>query len=93
MAQSIPNQNINNSGVVGANSVPYDSSLSTAQASGVVNNSYSKSDKSSNNEHHIHIENGAIQINSSGNANYDAETLVEMVENYLIKKNTGMLSN
>ncbi|MCL0319386.1 tape measure protein [Apilactobacillus xinyiensis] len=92
-AQNIPSQNVSNGGVVGANSVPYDSSLSTAQASGVVNNSYSKNDKSSNDEHHIHIENGAIQINSSGNANYDAETLVEQVENYLIKKKTGMLSN
>lgn len=40
----------------------------------------------------VTIENGAIQINSSGDAEYDAETLVEKIENYLIAKRDKSLS-
>jgi len=40
----------------------------------------------------VKIENGAIQINSSGDAEYDAETLVEKIENYLIAKREKSLT-
>ena len=43
------------------------------------------------NRNSVVIESGAIQINSTGDANYDAETLVAMIEQYLINRNDASL--
>lgn len=57
-------------------------------ANAITNNS-SKSSAGSNSN--FVIESGAIQINSTGNENYDGEKLVSIIEQYLIDRNNASL--
>ena len=53
---------------------------------------FTTDNSSSNNQSTITFAPGSIQINSTGNANYDAETLVAKIEEYLINRNNASLS-
>lgn len=75
------NGNINSSDSIDS---PFDGPGSTFGIS-------SSNGSSTSNNSSVVIENGAIQINSTGNADYDAETLVSKIENYLINLNDKSL--
>ena len=65
----------------------------SGQPGGLINTRFGNSATSNDNRSStVTIESGAIQINSSGDAEYDAETLVEKIENYLIAKRDKSLS-
>ena len=53
---------------------------------------FTADNSSSSNQNTITFAPGSIQINSTGNANYDAETLVAKIEEYLINRNNASLS-
>jgi hypothetical protein len=53
---------------------------------------FTTDNSSSNSQSTITFAPGSIQINSTGNANYDAETLVAKIEEYLINRNNASLS-
>ncbi len=53
---------------------------------------FTTDNSSSNNQSTITFAPGSIQINSTGNTNYDAETLVAKIEEYLINRNNASLS-
>ena len=63
------------------------------QSGGLVNTRFGGN--STNNDNHsstVTIENGAIQINSTGNADYDADQILAALENRLIAQNEKALS-
>ncbi|TPR21451.1 hypothetical protein DY102_07100 [Apilactobacillus timberlakei] len=66
-------------------------SIGTDNSSSI--NSKTQSSNNSKHDYSINIAPGAIQINSKGNSEYDAETLVNRIENYLKTKSRGALNN
>ncbi|MEB3365038.1 hypothetical protein SDC49_20280 [Lactobacillus sp. R2/2] len=63
------------------------------QSGGLVNTRFGGNN--TNNDNHsstVTIENGAIQINSTGNADYDADQILAALENRLIAQNEKSLS-
>lgn len=79
------NGNINVDGAM--NTVPTASTLNGQVGyTGASQNDYSKT-----NSQHINISDGAIQINGTGNAEYDGEQITNALEKYLKGQNEGSL--
>jgi len=70
------------------NSSPFGNNIG---GSGTTNNNDSTSNTSSNNSSVV-IESGAIQINSTGNVNYDGDRLLQVLEDKIIEKNNASLA-
>lgn len=79
------------SGSNGSVKNPY--SVQTGKSNNVLNSvtNHSKNNDTGNSSKVV-IESGAIQINSTGNADYDGERLVSIMEQYLINKQNAALS-
>lgn len=79
------------SGSNGSVKNPY--SVQTGKSNNVLNSvtNHSKNNDTGNSSKVV-IESGAIQINSTGNADYDGERLVAKIEEYLINRNNASLS-
>ncbi|WP_416353931.1 tape measure protein [Agrilactobacillus fermenti] len=77
---------------IGVNGSITDRSTPTSSpfGNGSVTNSHSQN--STSNTSNVNIDPGAIQINSTGNADYDAETLVAKIEDYLMQRQNASLS-
>ena len=76
--------------------VDYDANANingSGQHGGLINTRFGNSATSNDNRSStVTIENGAIQINSTGNADYDADTILAAIENRLIAQNEKALS-
>ena len=76
--------------------VDYDANANikgSGQPGGLINTRFGNSATSNDNRSStVTIESGAIQINSTGNADYDADTILAAIENRLIAQNEKSLS-
>ena len=74
--------------------IDYTSNVGGPGQSGGLTNARFGGNNTSNDNHSstVTIESGAIQINSTGNADYDADTILAAIENRLIAQNEKSLS-
>ncbi|WP_334328446.1 tape measure protein [Companilactobacillus sp. HBUAS59699] len=74
------------------NDVPTSSPFGTDGTGLGITSNNDSTDNSSSNNSNVVIESGAIQINSTGNAEYDGDRLLQIIENKIIEKNNASLA-